>query len=105
MLTFPQWPLVVTATMSQFPSNCAAFAGGAEQMIAKAVDRAKARIRLLIMGGPHTSIYLRGRFAQRARNVLMEQCTEFQGDIKGDTFADFEIKVSLGTMVKSDFLL
>jgi hypothetical protein len=50
MLIFPQWPLVVTATMSQFPSNCAAFAGGAEQMIAKAVDRAKAHIRLPIMG-------------------------------------------------------
>jgi hypothetical protein len=50
MLIFPQWPLVVTATMSQFPSNCAAFAGGAEQMIAKAVERAKAHIRLPIMG-------------------------------------------------------
>jgi hypothetical protein len=28
-----------------------------------------------------------------------------QGDINGDTVADFEIKVNLGTMVKSDFLL
>ncbi len=44
MLIFPQWPLVVTATMSQFPS-WAAIAGGAEQMIAKAADRAKARLR------------------------------------------------------------
>jgi hypothetical protein len=50
MLIFPQWPLVVTATMSQFPSNWAAFAGEAEQMIAKALDRAKAHIRLPIMG-------------------------------------------------------
>ena len=46
---FQQWPLVVTATMLQFPSNGAAIADGAEQMIAKTVDRAKARIRLPIM--------------------------------------------------------
>ena len=111
-------------------------------------------------GSPHTSFYLRGRFAQRARNVLMEQCAEFQahlapqrmhalgahrisvvlsvprpqmyapwhdfhrhheaqgrggglrcrsglmqGDVNGDTVADFGIKVNLGTMVKSYFLL
>ena len=74
MLIFPQWPLVVTATMSQFPSNWAAFAVGAEQMIAKAVDTAKAPI----MGA---SFYLRCRFAQRARNVLMEQCAEFQAHL------------------------
>jgi hypothetical protein len=36
--------------MIQFPSNWAAIAGGAEQMIAKAVERAKARMRLPIMG-------------------------------------------------------
>jgi hypothetical protein len=47
---FPQWPLVVTATMFQFPSNWAAIAGGAKQMIAKAVERAKARIQLAILG-------------------------------------------------------
>ena len=42
----PQWPLVVTATMVQFPSNWAAIAGGVEQqMIAKAIDRAKAIMR------------------------------------------------------------
>ena len=32
-------------------------------------------------GSPHTSFYLRGRFAQRARNVLMEQCDEFQAHL------------------------
>ena len=32
-------------------------------------------------GSPHTSFYLRGRFAQRARNVLMEQCAEFQAHL------------------------
>jgi hypothetical protein len=46
----PQWPLVVAATMRQAPSNWAAIAGGAAQLIAKAVDRAKAHIRLPIMG-------------------------------------------------------
>jgi len=35
--------------MFQFPSNWAASAGGAEQMIAKAVHKANARIRLPIM--------------------------------------------------------
>jgi hypothetical protein len=45
----PQWPLVVTATMLQFPSNWAAIAGRAEQRIGKAIDRAKAHIRLPIM--------------------------------------------------------
>src|SRR6478609_744525 len=45
----PQWPRVVTATMLQLPSNWAASAGGAEQMIAKAVARAKARIRVPTM--------------------------------------------------------
>jgi hypothetical protein len=45
----PQWPLVVTANMLQFPSKWAAIAGRAEQMIAKAIDRAKAHIRLPIM--------------------------------------------------------
>jgi hypothetical protein len=48
MLIFPQWPRVVAATMSQFPS-WAAIAGGAEQMIAKAVARAKAQVRLPVM--------------------------------------------------------
>jgi hypothetical protein len=42
----PQWPLVVTASMLQFPSNWAADTGGAQQMITNAVDRAKAHIRL-----------------------------------------------------------
>jgi hypothetical protein len=46
---FPQWPLVVTATMFQFPSNPPAIAGEAEEMIAKAVERAKARIQMPIM--------------------------------------------------------
>ena len=46
---FPQWPLVVTATMFQFPTNPPAIAGEAEEMIAKAVERAKARIQLPIM--------------------------------------------------------
>ena len=32
-------------------------------------------------GSPHTSFYLRARFAQRARNVLMEQCDEFQAHL------------------------
>src|SRR5262245_3364157 len=41
---------VVTATMLQFRSNWAASAGGAKLMIAKAVDSAKAQIRLPIMG-------------------------------------------------------
>jgi hypothetical protein len=41
----PQWPWVVTAIMRHVPSNWAAIAGGAEQMIANAVDRAKAHIR------------------------------------------------------------
>ena len=45
----PQWPLVVTANMLQFPSNWAAIAGSAEQMIAKAIDRTKAHRRLPIM--------------------------------------------------------
>jgi hypothetical protein len=36
--------------MSQFRSDWAAIAGGAEQIIAKAVDRAKAQIRLPIIG-------------------------------------------------------
>src|SRR5215831_11379790 len=35
--------------MLQLPSNLAAIAGGAEQMIARALDRAKAHIRLPIM--------------------------------------------------------
>src|SRR5262249_43795746 len=35
--------------MLQLPSNLAAIAGGAEQMIARALDRAKAQIRLPIM--------------------------------------------------------
>src|SRR5262245_53496212 len=45
----PQWPRVVTAPGSQFPSNWAAIAGGAEQMIAKAVHKANSRVRLPIM--------------------------------------------------------
>ena len=45
----PQWPLVVTANMLQFPSNWAAIAGGAEQMVAKANDRAKAHRQLPVM--------------------------------------------------------
>ena len=85
MLIFPQWPLVVTATMRQFPSNCAAFAGGAEQMIAKAVDTTKAHMRMPIMGA---SFYLRCRFAQRARNVLMEQCAEFRAHMSA-SWRDF----------------
>ena len=47
-------------------------------MIAKAVDTAKAHMRMPIMGA---SFYLRCRFAQRARNVLMEQCAEFQAHL------------------------
>ena len=46
----PQWPRVVEATMLQSPSNWAAIAGGAEQIIAEAADRAMAHIRLPIMG-------------------------------------------------------
>lgn len=46
----PQWPRVVSATMLQFPSNLAAIAGGAEQMIAEAADRTMVHIRLPIMG-------------------------------------------------------
>jgi len=46
----PQWPLVVTATMLQFPSNWDAIAGGTEEMIAKAVDKAKAYVRLASIG-------------------------------------------------------
>jgi hypothetical protein len=41
--------LVVTATILQVPSNVAAMAGESQQTIAKAVDRAKAQIRLPIM--------------------------------------------------------
>jgi hypothetical protein len=46
----PHWPRVVSATMLQFPSTLAAIAGGAEQMIAEAADRAMVHIRLPIMG-------------------------------------------------------
>jgi hypothetical protein len=46
----PQWPRVVTAVMLQVPSYLAALAGGAEQTIAEAAVRAKAHIRLPIMG-------------------------------------------------------
>jgi hypothetical protein len=49
ILIFPQWPLVVTAIILQLPSNTAAIAGGAKQMIAKAVNSAKPRMRLPIM--------------------------------------------------------
>jgi hypothetical protein len=48
MLIFPQWPLVVTATISQFPS-WAAIARGAEQMRTNVVARAKAQVRLPVM--------------------------------------------------------
>ena len=54
----PQWPLVVTASMLQFPSNPAAIAGTAEQTIAKAVHRAKAHRRLLIMNVLIRVLYL-----------------------------------------------
>jgi hypothetical protein len=50
MLITPQWPLVVTRTILQLPSNLAASAGGAKQKVAKAMARAKARIFLPIMG-------------------------------------------------------
>jgi len=42
--------LVATATICQGPSNWPAIAGAAEQMIANAVNRAKARIRKPIIG-------------------------------------------------------
>jgi hypothetical protein len=38
------------ATMLQFPSNWAAIADGAEEMIAKAVDRATAQLRMPSIG-------------------------------------------------------
>jgi hypothetical protein len=44
--------------MLQFPSNWAAIAGGAEQMIAKTVERAKAPIRLRIMESSYVSCAL-----------------------------------------------
>jgi hypothetical protein len=44
-----QWPRVVWATTLQFPSNGAASADGAQQMIAEATVRVMARIRLSIM--------------------------------------------------------
>src|SRR5262245_13524657 len=46
----PQWPCVVWATTLQFPSNGSAIADGMEQMVAEAVARAKAQMRLPIMG-------------------------------------------------------
>src|SRR4029077_20725728 len=49
ILITPQWPLVVTSTMFQFPSNFAAVAGAAKQRVAIAADKAKADMRLLIM--------------------------------------------------------
>jgi hypothetical protein len=45
----PQWPLVVTTAIFQLPSNGAAVAGVAKQVIAKTADRAAAPIRLPIM--------------------------------------------------------
>ena len=39
-------------------------------------------------GSPHTTFYLRGRFAQRARNVLMEQCAEFRAHMSA-SWRDF----------------
>ena len=50
ILITPQWPLVVTRTMFQFPSNLAAVAGAAKQRVAIAADKAKADMRLLILG-------------------------------------------------------
>jgi hypothetical protein len=55
----PQWPWVVTATMLQFPSNLAAIAGGAEQMIAKTVGRAKTHLRLAIMESSGVELILK----------------------------------------------
>src|SRR6476469_9002327 len=50
ILITPQWPLVVTSTMFQFPSNLAAVAGAANHRVAIAADKARADMRLLIMG-------------------------------------------------------
>ena len=44
--------------MRHRPSNWAALAGGAELMIAKAVNRAMAHLRLPIMGVLHTCVVL-----------------------------------------------
>ena len=57
ILMTPQWPLVVTRAMCQAPSNGAAAAGRAEAVIAKAVDRTKAHIRLPIMRVPMRVLY------------------------------------------------
>ena len=57
ILMTPQWPLVVTRAMFQLPSNGAAAAGGVKAMIAKAVDRAKAHIRLPVMRVPMRVLY------------------------------------------------
>jgi hypothetical protein len=53
----PQWPRVVTAIMLQLPSNLAAIAGGAEQMIAEAAARAKAGVRLRIIAISHATLW------------------------------------------------
>ena len=61
ILMTPQWPLVVTRAMFQLPSNGAAAAGGVKAMIAKAVDRAKAHIRLPVMRVP-MRVFTQSRF-------------------------------------------
>ena len=66
----PQWPRVVTATMLQLPSDWAAIADEAEQMIA--VDRANAHIRLPIMG----VFLIRGLYCSAIRAVLVARLVE-----------------------------
>ncbi len=66
---YPQWPRVVSATMLQYPSNRAAAAGSAEQIIAEAANKATLLIRLPIIGDlTGASI----RFVRMARSIALD---------------------------------
>jgi len=83
--------------MLQFPSNWAASAGGAEQMIAKAVHKANARIQLPIMEDLMRVVLLRVRWwrhgtwcainctTMRYRGITLLSSSEGDGSCTGKT--------------------